>query len=153
MTAAREWIGDHFDVSTDQARLVLGEIDGLLNSSLGVTYPDISKSMVLLQNIGKLRLETEDALLKRKPDVPKVGSPSVAPEPAPASGPGKSDAKGVAESAVKTAPSESKPEASGSEPKSTAPAAKPVAPVEPPKTLESPAGNGKKPEVESGERL
>jgi len=153
LTAARDWIGDHFDVSTDQARLVLGEIDGLLNSSLGVTYPDISKSMVLLQNIGKLRLETEDALLKRKPDVPKVVSPSVAPEPTPASEPGKSDAKGVAESAVKTAPSESKPEVSGAEPKSTAPAAKSVAPVEPQKPLESPASNGKKPEVESGERL
>ena len=64
LDAVKDWIVRHFDRSSEQAKIALAEIDDLTAHSLGITYPDISQSMTLLQNIGKLRFEAEQSQLK-----------------------------------------------------------------------------------------
>ncbi|MFN5746412.1 MAG: uroporphyrinogen-III C-methyltransferase, partial [Methylococcaceae bacterium] len=59
LTVAGEWVAEHFDTTAAETRAMQDELAALSGSSLDVSYPDISKSMVMLQNIGKLRLEHE----------------------------------------------------------------------------------------------
>lgn len=81
LDAVKDWIVLHFDRSSEQAKTALVEIDDLTSHSLGINYPDISQSMAMLQNIGKLRFEAEQSQLKpNKPSgslesTPKVTEP------------------------------------------------------------------------------
>jgi uncharacterized protein HemX/uroporphyrinogen-III synthase len=81
LDAVKDWIARHFDRSSEQAKIALVEIDDLTSHSLGINYPDISQSMAMLQNIGKLRFEAEQSQLKpNKPSgslesTPKVTEP------------------------------------------------------------------------------
>lgn len=63
---ATGWIEEHFDVNQETTRDTLKDIAKLREQSLNVAYPDISKSLVMLQNIEKLRLEADDQILKRR---------------------------------------------------------------------------------------
>jgi uncharacterized protein HemX/uroporphyrinogen-III synthase len=87
LTVAGEWVAEHFETSAAETRAMQDELAALSGSSLDVSYPDISKSMVMLQNIGKLRLEHEEAALKLPKEsdmsIPAEAAPVVVPETAP----------------------------------------------------------------------
>lgn len=82
---AAGWIEEHFDVNQDATRETLKDIAKLRDQSLNVAYPDISKSLVMLQNIEKLRLEAEEQILKKRVSAPAVPAeaPKAAPTPVP----------------------------------------------------------------------
>ena len=76
LDAVKDWIVRHFDRSSEQAKIALAEVDDLAGHALGITYPDISQSMTMLQNIGKLRFEAEQSQLKpNKSPGPVEGNP------------------------------------------------------------------------------
>jgi uncharacterized protein HemX len=93
---ATRWIEEHFDGNVDVTRDMLKEIAKLSDYSLNVAYPDISKSLVMLQNIEKLRLEADERMLNKRGnatpalETAKEPVPQVTETPAPAKG-----AKGV----------------------------------------------------------
>lgn len=127
LSAAIDWLERHFDGKAPETRAMREELEALADRSLKVAYPDISQSMLMLQNIEKLRLEAEDAVLRGK-------SSSPAPVAAP-----------VAPSVLSPAASES----SAAQPKeeTPVPAGQPAAPAEgSPPTEASPA-------QDAGERL
>lgn len=84
---ATGWIEEHFDVNQEATRDTLKDIAKLREQSLNVAYPDISKSLVMLQNIEKLRLEAEDQILKKRDSgatsrtEPAKVTPNAAPAP------------------------------------------------------------------------
>lgn len=134
---ATGWIEEHFDVNQESTRDTLKDIAKLREQSLNVSYPDISKSLVMLQNIEKLRLEAEDQILKKRDTgaTSRAEPPKAAPNPAP------------------IAPAETAP-AAALKPlknaKDKEPSAKPKGetskPAEAPKTPESPAAPEVKPQ-------
>ena len=138
LAAASEWVEQHFDGKAAETQAMLEELRALSDRSLNVAYPDISKSMLMLQNIESLRLEAEDAVMRgKKPEAPVTEQPqnvpalepaAAAPEagPAPVAAPAKAEAKpakgkkGKGSTATPaTLPADAKPEA-----------AAPAAPVE-----------------------
>ncbi|MDD1648838.1 MAG: fused uroporphyrinogen-III synthase HemD/membrane protein HemX [Methylococcaceae bacterium] len=157
LSSAMEWVGQHFDGTATETRAVLDELKALAERSLSVTYPDISKSMVLLQNIEKLRLEAEDAALRGKQEPvppPATVLPPAAPEITP---PAEVPVEGKAGTTQK--PPSGKKAKPGAAPKTAAPSAavKPVAPA-PPATetepvLPEPPAPEAKPAAETEERL
>jgi uncharacterized protein HemX len=102
---ALDWLGQHFDASSEDTQSVQAELKDLLASSLGTSYPDISRAMKMLQDIEKLRLEAEMAATK-----PKTTAAPAAPEPAPQP---PSPEKGKSEPAA----DEKVPDAAGGQPK------------------------------------
>jgi uroporphyrinogen III methyltransferase / synthase len=64
---ARDWLKQHFDTKDTATKKVLAEIDELMKTPVSVQYPDIGKSLILLRQMAKLRLETDKALLEEKP--------------------------------------------------------------------------------------
>lgn len=64
---ARDWLKQHFDTKDAVTKKVLTEIDELMKTPVSVQYPDIGKSLILLRQMAKLRLETDKALLEEKP--------------------------------------------------------------------------------------
>ncbi|MEY2697310.1 MAG: hypothetical protein RL333_1448, partial [Pseudomonadota bacterium] len=82
---ATGWIEEHFDVNQEATRETLKDIAKLREHSLNVAYPDISKSLVMLQNIEKLRLEAEDQILKKRDATAgsRVEPPKAVTNPAP----------------------------------------------------------------------
>jgi len=93
LATAIDWIGQHFDTAADETKTMLDALNSLADRSFTVAYPDISKSMIMLQNIEKLRLEAEDAVMRGKSQdeantAPVPASPEsavLAPVPAPQS--------------------------------------------------------------------
>jgi uncharacterized protein HemX len=61
LASAREWLAEHFDTGAAETKEVLAELDALAGQSIRMPFPDISKSLSLLRNIEKLRLEAEEA--------------------------------------------------------------------------------------------
>ena len=112
LATAIDWVGQHFDTAAGETRAMLDALNSLAERSFTVAYPDISKSMIMLQNIEKLRLEAEDAVMRGKPrdeanSAPAPASPEpaiVAPVPTPQSvePPAAKDTKG--KKSEKTAP-------------------------------------------------
>jgi uncharacterized protein HemX len=82
LTSAVDWLKQHFDGSAQETKEMEGELAGLLTRSISVPFPDISKSLALLRNIEKLRLEAEEAEAKPKPGrAAESREPSPAPQP------------------------------------------------------------------------
>jgi len=91
LKAAGDWVGQHFDTNAGDTQAMLDELRQLAEQAFSIAYPDISKSMVMLQNIEKLRLETEDAAIHGaggKAPAPAGADPGL-PAPDAASGEGK----------------------------------------------------------------
>lgn len=87
LATAIDWVGEHFDTSASETRAMLDELRALSQRSLGVAYPDISQSMIMLQNIEKLRLEAEDEVMRgKRPPTPPAPSPTLENQPNAASG-------------------------------------------------------------------
>jgi hypothetical protein len=91
LATATDWIGQHFDTAAAETKSMLDALNSLADRSFSVAYPDISKSMIMLQNIEKLRLEAEEAVMRGKPQdevkgtaAPASSEPAaVAPVPKP----------------------------------------------------------------------
>ena len=60
LNSAAGWLKEHFDAEAPETRELASEINELLAQSISVPFPDISKSLTLLRNIEKLRLEAEE---------------------------------------------------------------------------------------------
>lgn len=82
LTSAQAWLSEHFDLASEGGATIKTELAELLQSSLEADYPDISRSMMLLQNIEKLRLEAEDSAFKPRQKQTAEPAPSTAPAPA-----------------------------------------------------------------------
>ena len=83
LATATDWIGQHFDTAAAETKSMLDALNSLADRSFSVAYPDISKSMIMLQNIEKLRLEAEEAVMRGKPQDEVTGTTAPAsPEPA-----------------------------------------------------------------------
>jgi hypothetical protein len=70
-----EWVQQQFDTSANETKAMLDDLEKLSQQSLSITYPDISRSLTMLQNIERVRLEVEDTVMH--------GKPVAAPLPAP----------------------------------------------------------------------
>lgn len=79
LESARNWLKQHFDTSAPQTRAFEETILLLLKRFAQVPFPDISHSLMLLRNIGTLRLEVEDAQTGASP--PHSTSEPVTPTP------------------------------------------------------------------------
>ena len=84
LATAMDWIGQHFDTAAAETKAMLDDLNALADRSFTVAYPDISKSMVMLQNIEKLRLEAEDAAMRGNSAPGASGASPAAASPAPA---------------------------------------------------------------------
>ena len=62
LDAALGWISGHFDTEADKTKVVATEIKALRGVALDIDFPNISKSLVLLRNITKLRIESDKAM-------------------------------------------------------------------------------------------
>jgi uroporphyrinogen-III synthase/uncharacterized protein HemX len=83
LATATDWIGQHFDTAAAETKSMLDALNSLADRSFSVAYPDISKSMIMLQNIEKLRLEAEEGVMRGKPqDEVKGTAAPASPEPA-----------------------------------------------------------------------
>ena len=60
--AALDWLSLHFDSQADKTKAVAADIKALSGVALDIEFPNISKSLVLLRNITKLRIESDKAL-------------------------------------------------------------------------------------------
>ena len=78
------WLEEHFDLADDRIKRVQEDLLKLKERSLDVAYPDISKSLVMLQNIERIRVEAEEEALRRATDtsVSKPMEPASATPPA-----------------------------------------------------------------------
>jgi uroporphyrinogen-III synthase/uncharacterized protein HemX len=70
------WIKEHFDSEAAATKDLLAELAELKAQQIAIPFPDISKSLTLLRNIEKLRLEAEDR-----------GNAQAQPQPQPAAAP------------------------------------------------------------------
>lgn len=59
MDSALTWLNDNFDRDAASTQDLAKEIDALKTPQIRVPFPEIGKSLALLRNIEKLRLETE----------------------------------------------------------------------------------------------
>ncbi|HYE35273.1 uroporphyrinogen-III C-methyltransferase [Methylocaldum sp.] len=64
LASAQEWLTEHFDPGSDKTQEVATEISALAEQPIRIPFPDISKSLTLLRNIEKLRLEADEAGIK-----------------------------------------------------------------------------------------
>lgn len=64
LESAREWLNEHFDPGAEKTQEVAAEISTLADQPIRMPFPDISKSLTLLRNIEKLRLDAEQAETK-----------------------------------------------------------------------------------------
>ena len=62
LDAALSWISRHFDTNADKTKVVAADIKALRKVRLDFDFPNISKSLVLLRNITKLRIESDKAM-------------------------------------------------------------------------------------------
>lgn len=80
---AREWLGQHF-IDNDESRKLLAQISQLESVKILSQFPDISKSLKMLRDITKLRIETDKALDHDdpKPPVEEADTAPTAPKTA-----------------------------------------------------------------------
>lgn len=67
LSSAADWLKEHFDAAAPETRDMANEFNALLAHDISLPFPDISKSLSLLRNIEKLRLEAEEAKDQPKP--------------------------------------------------------------------------------------
>lgn len=87
LASASEWLGEHFEAEAPETKELRGELSTLQGQSIAVPFPDISKSLSLLRNIERLRLEAEEAEAKKsgaKAPPTEPAAPAPAPEARPA---------------------------------------------------------------------
>ncbi len=163
---ATGWIEEHFDVNQEPTRDTLKDIAKLRDQSLNVAYPDISKSLVMLQNIEKLRLDAEDQVLKKRDPAPaaRVEPPKAAPNPTPATPVEAAPTAAAPAKPVKNAKDKEPPTKAKVEPAKPGEAGKSPAPTAPPETKPAEMPKPETPAIEaappaakpadaSGERL
>lgn len=152
---ATHWLEEHFESTQEPTREVLKDIAKLRDQSLSVAYPDISKSLLMLQNIEKLRLEAEERILNKRDNAPAPRAEGAKETPQPEAtipAPGKplKGVKGKVEQSKLSEPSKA-PETAKPETAPVTEAPKPEKPPEvPAPATEAPAA---KPQDASGERL
>lgn len=79
---AKQWLKTHFIETKDTQRL-LAELDKLSQVHLRSQFPDISGSLKMLKDVGKLRLDADKAALNAEPAPAAAAEPApVAPQPA-----------------------------------------------------------------------
>lgn len=149
LTSAQAWVSEHFDPASEAAVTLKGELGELLHSSLDTDYPDISRSMMMLQNIEKLRLDAEESALR--PRQKSNPEPTAAPVPAspsmaPVTGEGT-----PGELSRPTAPTTDKPVPEAGKPAETLPANPPQNPGNTPGEPATP--KGAEPAKATGQRL
>ena len=148
LAAASEWVEQHFDGKAAETQGMLEELRALSDRSLNVAYPDISKSMLMLQNIESLRLEAEDAVMRGKkreapvteqPQNMPALEPAAVPEtgPAPVAPPAKTEATPLKGKKGKGVPPAETPPPADAKPETAAPAAPSETPV--PEAKQEPA--------------
>lgn len=82
MDSALSWLTENFDPDAAQTQDMLEELRNLKALQLHVPFPDISKSLSLLRNIEKLRLESEKGHPAKPAEKPnKIGQDTEAPPP------------------------------------------------------------------------
>jgi len=64
LSSARDWLNEHFDPAAEKTQEAATEIGALADQPIRVPFPDISKSLTLLRNIERLRLEAEQVQIK-----------------------------------------------------------------------------------------
>lgn len=75
---AKKWLQENFD-SNDNARKFLAKLEKLQNTAIHSQLPDISKSLKMLRDITKLRIETDKALQDiGEPAEPQTSKPEAA---------------------------------------------------------------------------
>jgi uncharacterized protein HemX len=67
LNSVTEWLKEHFDTQQDETRNVMEELDQLAKQPIRAPLPDISRSLSLLRNIERLRLEVEQGSLQKPP--------------------------------------------------------------------------------------
>jgi uncharacterized protein HemX len=85
LESARDWLNEHFDPSAVKTQEVATEISALADQPIRMPFPDVSKSLNLLRNIERLRLEADQAQAKPKPQESapaQSGEPSDDAQPA-----------------------------------------------------------------------
>ncbi|RQW84242.1 MAG: fused uroporphyrinogen-III synthase HemD/membrane protein HemX [Methylococcus sp.] len=163
LAAASEWVEQHFDGKAAETQAMLEELRALADRSLNVAYPDISKSMLMLQNIESLRLEAEDAVMRGKkavapvtgetPNVPAAEPAAAVPEagPAPVAPPSKTEAKPVKGKKGKSVTPAATPAPSEAKPEAAAPAAPAETPIPDAKPEPAPSEAGQEPAASPAE--
>jgi uncharacterized protein HemX len=73
------WLKEHFDSAAPETQALDEGLQSLTAFDLSVPFPDISKSLSLLRNIERLRLEAEEGMTKPK----KPAAPQTPPPPSP----------------------------------------------------------------------
>jgi uroporphyrin-III C-methyltransferase len=63
---AKQWLKKNF-AENQQTENFAGELDKLAGVKLRSQYPDISNSLKLLKDIGRLRIETDKAIFNNPP--------------------------------------------------------------------------------------
>lgn len=80
LESARAWLDEHFDRAASVTQTMSEELQTLRAVQIRIPFPDVSKSLSLLRNIEKLRLEAEEHPTgTRKPTVestPPAAAPS-----------------------------------------------------------------------------
>lgn len=80
MDSALTWLAENFDTEAGLTQGISEELKGLQGLQLHVPLPDVSKSLSLLRNIEKLRLDAEKGHPAKQE---KTGKPETAPEAVP----------------------------------------------------------------------
>ena len=78
-----EWVQQQFDTSANETKAMLDDLAKLSEQSLSITYPDISRSLSLLQNIERVRLDVEESVMRGKPAAAPVKDSPLNPVEAP----------------------------------------------------------------------
>ncbi len=72
---AKQWVGQHF-TKNDGSRSLIAELDKLAAVKIRSQYPDISRSLKMLRDIAKLRIETDKASGPMPAAQPPINTPS-----------------------------------------------------------------------------
>lgn len=86
MESVLSWLRENFDPAAAATQSLSQAVQSLRDLQLQVPLPDVSKSLGLLRNIEKLRLDADKGQIGKqtKPDKPKDQPPAPAAEPPPA---------------------------------------------------------------------
>lgn len=83
LETARAWLAENFDLEQTAVRSVDNDIKALMEQPIQVTYPELGKSLAMLRDITKLRVETDGASDKSHDKSDKKAVPTPTPEAAP----------------------------------------------------------------------
>jgi uncharacterized protein HemX len=84
LSSAADWLKEHFDIAAPETKDMANEFNALLAHDISLPFPDIGKSLSLLRNIERLRLEAEEGKEQAQP----AETPAPQQEARPAEEPG-----------------------------------------------------------------